>query len=259
MFFKKVKANTPSQRGLLKLNKKKIGLKKVPLLKFKIKGQHNKAGKNNSGKITVFHKGGGNKKKYRVISWNRHKEFEGIVCSLEYDPNRTGFIASVFNTSSKTFFYILAPKNLQVGDFIRSGTDINPSLGSSLLLQNIPLGTPVHNLSLEPGQRPKVSRAAGTFSLLKEKINNKALIELSSENNILVSLKCSAVIGEVSNSYSFLLRHGKAGYSRWKNIRPTVRGVAMNPIDHPHGGGEGKKSGCFKTPWGKVNRKRKIS
>jgi len=256
MFFKNAKISTPSQRNLLRLNKKRFNLRAKPLLKSSIKGFKNATGRNHLGKITVFHKGGGAKKKYRFLHLCRSDLDQGIVCSIEHDPNRNAFIAAIFSTLTKTFFYIIAPKNLKIGDIVKSGPNTEPSLGNSLSLQNIPLGTPIHNVSLRPTERAKVSRAAGTFSILKEKFETTALVYLTSEKKKLIPLMSLAVVGEVSNSFHFLERYGKAGYSRWKNKRPTVRGVAMNPIDHPHGGGEGKKSGQFRTPWGKSNKKR---
>lgn len=256
MVFKNIKISTPSQRNQLRLNRKILNLRKEPLLKALTKGCKNSTGRNNSGKITVFHKGGGVKKKYRSLSFHRSVQDKGIVCSVEHDPNRSAFIASVFSLLTKRFFYIIAPKNLKIGDIVKSGANAGPGVGNSLPLQDIPLGTVIHNVSLNSTKNAQVSRAAGSFSVLKEKFEKKALVQLTSEKKVLIPSNAFAVIGEVSNSYHFLERYGKAGYSRWKNKRPTVRGVAMNPIDHPHGGGEGKKSGQFRTPWGKPNKKR---
>lgn len=254
MIFKQVKPTTPSKRQLLRLNEK--FLNKRPILKNKIVGKKNLAGKNHSGKITVFHRGNGVKNKYRQILFHQTFNFTGIVCSLEYDPNRSAYLASIFDYTNNQFFYVIAPQNLQIGDIIKSGTDIKPSLGSSLLLEEIPIGTPIYNISIKPNQHAKLSRAAGTFSLLKNKTDKYAIIELSSGKHRYVSINSFASIGKVSKEFHFLIRLGKAGQSRWLNIRPTVRGVAMNPIDHPHGGGEGKKSGKNLTPWGKPNSKK---
>jgi len=255
MIFKLIKPTTPSRRQLLRLDDKKI-LNKKPILKNKIVGKKNLAGKNNSGKITVYHRGKGVKNKYREILFNRPFDFAGIVCSLEYDPNRSAYLASVYDYTNSQFFYIIAPQSLKVGDIVKSGKEIKPSLGSSLPLAEIPIGTPIYNISIRPKQNAKLSRSAGTFSILKSKTENYAIIELSSGKNTYVSLNCFASIGKVSKEFYFLIRLGKAGQSRWLNIRPTVRGVAMNPIDHPHGGGEGKKSGKNLTPWGKPNTRK---
>lgn len=256
MKFKNQKSFTPSQRHLIQLNNKHL-LKK-PLIKKKIKGIVTSSGRNNSGKITVRHKGGGHKKKYRIIEFNRNYKSTGITCGIEYDPNRNANIASIFDFNSKKFFYVLAPKNLKTGDIIRSGPNIDIKLGNSLPISEIPVGSLVHNVSKNPFKPAQISRAAGTFSRLKEKTLNYVKLELSSGKHIILSPKCYATIGIVSNELVSLTQKGKAGRSRWLNKRPTVRGVAMNPIDHPHGGGEGKKSGKGKNIWGKTTKKGKV-
>ena len=255
----KVKPTTPSRRQLIKLNQKSLNLSKKSILKNKIKGLKNSSGRNHSGKITVFHKGGGVKKRYRKINFTRKSNSTAIVCSLEHDPNRNAYIAAVFDFINNDFFYILAPKNLKVGDIVKSGLEIEPSLGSSLPISKIPIGTSIHNISPSLSKNAQISRSAGTFSLIKGKTKKYAIIQLSSGEQRYISLKCFASIGEVSKELHFLTRLGKAGQSRWLNRRPTVRGVAMNPIDHPHGGGEGKKSGISRTPWGKPNQRGKTS
>jgi large subunit ribosomal protein L2 len=244
---------TPSKRNLIFLSTKH--LRKKPLLKKNIKGIVLHNGKNNSGKITVRHKGGGHKKKYRKINFKRTNISLGIICSLEYDPNRNANIASIYDTFTKMFFYILAPKNIKIGDIVKSGPNAEPKLGNSLPLAEIPVGSYIHNISLNPSTPAQISRSAGTFSFLKEKTLINAKIKLSSGEQKNISPQCYATVGIVSNELIFLTRLGKAGHSRWINKRPTVRGVAMNPIDHPHGGGEGKKSGKGKTPWGKPTKK----
>lgn len=253
MYIKKFKPSTPSRRQLIRLNLGKLNLSDTPKLKIKIKGLKNSSGRNHSGKITVSHKGGGVKRKYRTIDFSRKKNSTGIICSVEYDPNRSSFIASVFDFLDSSFYYIIAPQKLKIGDIVKSGLDIEPSLGSSLPISGIPIGTPIYNVSVKENDIGKISRSAGTYSVIKEKFEESAVIELSSGELINVSLNCFATVGEVSKELFFLTRLGKAGQSRWLNRRPTVRGVAMNPIDHPHGGGEGKKSGQAKTPWGKSN------
>lgn len=234
-------------------------LRKKPLLKQKIKGLINLAGRNNSGKITAYHKGGGHKRNYRKINFNRTVNSIGIICSIEYDPNRNANIASVYEFNKNEFFYIIAPKKLNIGDIVEAGTNAEPKLGNSLPIAEIPVGSFIHNISAKISKPAQISRAAGTFSKLKEKTLNYAIIELSSGEHRFVSPKCFATVGIVSNESAFLIKKRKAGQSRWLNKRPTVRGVAMNPVDHPHGGGEGKTSGKNKTPWGKCNNRGKTS
>ena len=250
MKFKIKKPITPSQRQPIQLNTKGL-LEKKPILKKKIIGFKNSTGRNNSGKITIRHKGSGHKKKHRKINFQRINISLGITYSIEYDPNRNANIASIYNISENNFFYILAPKDLKVGDIVKSGPNAEPKLGHSLPIAEIPIGSYIHNISPKVTKKAQISRAAGTFSCLTEKTLEYAKIRLSSGELRFISPKCYATIGIVSNDLTFLLKLGKAGHSRWLNKRPTVRGVAMNPIDHPHGGGEGKKSGKGKTFWGK--------
>ena len=259
MILQKVKPTTASRRQLIKLNCKGLNLSKKPLLKSKITGKKNSSGRNHSGKITVFHKGGGVKQKYREINFNRKYNSTAIVCTIEHDPNRNAYISSVYDFINKSFYYILTPQNLRVGDIVKSGLKAAPSLGSSLPIANIPIGTPIHNISPTLSSFGQISRSAGTFSIIKEKTEKYCTIELSSGEQRHLSSNCFASIGEVSKELFFLTRLGKAGQSRWRNKRPTVRGVAMNPVDHPHGGGEGKKSGSSRTPWGKSNQRGKTS
>lgn len=248
---------TPSQRHMLVLNKE--NLKKKALIKKDIKGSKNLAGKGNLGWITVRHLGGGNKKSYRKINFQRTEIFTGIICSIEYDPNRSARIASTYDFLNNKFFYIIAPEQVNVGTIIRTGADIEPKIGYSLPISVIPVGSLIHNVSSKINIRSKFSRAAGAFSRLIEKTLNLAEIELSSGEKKFISTSCYATIGIVSNEFYFLTQSGKAGRSRWLNKRPTVRGVAMNPVDHPHGGGEGKKSGKGKNIWGKPTKQSKKS
>nr|UDP55440.1 ribosomal protein L2 [Schizostauron trachyderma] len=247
------KPTTPSQRHLIQLNTEH--LKKKPTIKKQLKGLKNSGGRNNSGKITIHHKGGGHKKKYRLINFYRKKNSTGITIGLEYDPNRNTCIAAIYDLSKKEFFYILAPKNLKVGDIIKSGKQAKLKVGHSLPISEIPIGSYIHNISSTADKYAKISRSAGTFSIIKEKTLEYAKIELSSGKQKLISPKCYATMGIVSNELIILTQKGKAGRTRWLNQRPSVRGVAMNPVDHPHGGGEGKKSGKGKTPWGKTTKK----
>lgn len=237
------------------MNYRESNTRKLSLIKKKINGLNKTGGRNNSGKITVRHIGKGHKRRYRTIDFFRKNDSTGVVYNIEYDPNRSSNIASIYETSKKNFFYIIAPKNLKVGDIIKSGINVEPKLGYSLPVSEIPIGSYIYNVSTHKTQPGKISRSAGTFSIIKEKTLNYVKIELSSGKSILISSKCYASIGIVSNDEKFFYKKKKAGESRWKGIRPTVRGVAMNPIDHPHGGGEGKKSGKGKTPWGKPTKK----
>jgi large subunit ribosomal protein L2 len=252
MNLKKIKPVTPSYRNLIQINNKHLS--KTPILKSKIIGLKNKAGRNNIGKITSYKKGGGHKRKYRKIDFFRTQEVVGIVTSIEYDPNRTANIASVFDIYQKQYYYMLAPINLNIGNIVKSGINVETKIGHSLPILNIPVGCCIHNISPKTKKKAQISRAAGTFSYLVEKTAKYGRLILSSGEQRLLSINCFAVIGIVSNELNSLTKLGKAGRSRWLNRRPTVRGVAMNPIDHPHGGGEGKKSGSSLTPWGKPNK-----
>lgn len=257
MELKTKKPITPAQRHLIQLNTKH--LRNKPSIKKKLKGLKNFAGRNNSGKITVHHKGGGHKKKYRYLNFYRINDSIGITIGLEYDPNRNSSIASIYDIIIKDFYYILAPKNLKIGDIVKSGSNAEPKIGHSLAISEIPIGSYIHNISPTILKSAKISRSAGTFSIIKEKTMEYAKIELSSGEQKFISTKCYATMGIVSNELVILTQKGKAGRSRWFNKRPTVRGVAMNPIDHPHGGGEGKKSGKGKTPWGKFVKQGKTN
>jgi large subunit ribosomal protein L2 len=259
MKLKTFKPTTPSQRNLIQLNRS--DLEKKPLLKTKIKGTKNTAGKSSDGRITSWHRGGGHKKRYRQINFNRTHDSICVVTSLEYDPYRTANIASAYNLSTKEYEYIIAPKDLKVGDIIKSGQAADAKNGHSLPISKIPIGSLIHNVSVKTNSKAQISRAAGTFSQLIEKSANSARLKLSSGEQRSVSIDCYATIGVVSNESLFLTTVGKAGRSRWLNKRPTVRGVAMNPVDHPHGGGEGKTSGgrSSVTPWGKPTKGGKTS
>lgn len=248
-----LKPTTPSQRHLIKLNKDELA--KSSIIKKDITGQKTGSGRNHSGKITVRRKGGGNKKKFRTIDFSRNTKSVGVVVSIEYDPYRTTNIAAVFDFTKRKFFYILAPKKLRPGNVVEAGIEAELYTGNSLPLFKIPEGSFIHNVTLHPKKIAQITRAAGGFSVLKEKTRKYAKIEISSKEEKLVPIECYASLGVLSNDELFLTRLGKAGQSRWLNKRPKVRGVAMNPVDHPHGGGEGKKSGKNFTPWGKPNKK----
>lgn len=257
MLLKTKKPVTPSQRQLVQLSQKNTA--KKPLLKTLIKGFKNSSGRNNSGKITVRHKGKGHKQKIRILDFFRVNSSTAIVCSIEYDPSRKANIAAIFDAFSQKFSYVLAPKNLKIGDIVKSGPDAETKIGHSLPISKIPVGSFIYNIAPKSKKPAQISRSAGTFSKLTEKTFNSANIELSSGEQRFISVKCYATVGIVSNEFASLTKLSKAGRSRWLNKRPTIRGVAMNPIDHPHGGGEGKKAKIGRTPWGKPTRGKKTS
>ncbi|WP_295118889.1 50S ribosomal protein L2 [uncultured Chitinophaga sp.] len=200
-------------------------------------------GRNAQGRRSMRYIGGGHKKHYRIIDFKRNKEnIPATVKSIEYDPNRSAFIA-LLNYSDGEKRYILAPQGLQVGATVISGSDIAPELGNSLPLKNMPLGTVVHNIELQPGRGGAIARSAGTYAQLSNKEEKYAVLKMPSGELRKVLNTCKATVGTVSNSDHALQSIGKAGANRWRGIRPRNRGVAMNPVDHPMGGGEGKSSG----------------
>lgn len=208
-----------------------------------VTGGGKSGGRNHDGKMTMRYIGGGHKKKYRVIDFKRNKDgVPATVKSIEYDPNRSARIALLFYADGEKR-YILAPNGLQVGQVILSGDNAAPEVGNSLPLQNIPLGTIIHNIELRPGQGAAMVRSAGTFAQLTSREDKYAIIKLPSGEIRKVLATCKATIGTVGNSDHALESSGKAGRSRWLGRRPRVRGVAMNPVDHPMGGGEGRASG----------------
>jgi len=209
-------------------------------------------GRNNNGRITVRHKGGGHKQHYRLIDFKRNKDgIPAVVERIEHDPNRSAHIALLKYIDGERR-YIIAPKGLVVGQEIRSGEDAPIKLGSTLPLRNIPVGSVIHCVEMKPGKGAQIARSAGTSAQLVAREGAYATLRLRSGEMRKVLADCRATLGEVSNSEHSLRRLGKAGASRWRGIRPTVRGVVMNPVDHPHGGGEGRTSGGRHpvTPWG---------
>ncbi len=200
-------------------------------------------GRNAQGRRSMRYIGGGHKKQYRIIDFKRNKfDIEATVLSIEYDPNRTAFIALVQYTD-KEKRYIIAPQGLQVGAKVISGNQVAPEIGNSLQMKNMPLGTMIHNIELQPGQGGKLVRSAGTSAQLANKEEKYAVLKMPSGELRKLLVNCFATIGVVSNSDHNLERAGKAGVNRWKGITPRTRGVAMNPVDHPMGGGEGRASG----------------
>lgn len=200
-------------------------------------------GRNSSGHLTMRYIGGGHKKKYRVIDFKRNKKsIEATVRTVEYDPNRSSFIALVEYTDGEKR-YIIAPQGLQVGATIISGDDVAPEVGNTLMLKNMPLGTMVHNIEMQPGQGGKIARSAGSSAQLTNKEDKYAILKMPSGELRKILINCYATVGVVGNTDHALQSMGKAGRNRWRGIRPRTRGVAMNPVDHPMGGGEGKASG----------------
>lgn len=257
---KHYKPITPSLRHVVLVNK--TNLWKGKPYKPLTSGLTKTGGRNNLGRTTSFHRGGGNKRKYRLIDFKRNNPnfAKGLVKRLEYDPNRSAFIALLEHNNKSLnkiqYSYIIAPQDISVGDILhssvtkKSSADIKP--GNTLMLKDIPLGTLIYNIETKPGAGASVARSAGVFAQLIKKDSQKASLRLPSGKTITVLLSCAATIGTVSNENNKNISLGKAGRSRWLGRRPVVRGVAMNPVDHPHGGGEGKTSGgrSSVTPWG---------
>ncbi|WP_047983285.1 50S ribosomal protein L2 [Ornithinibacillus californiensis] len=213
-----------------------------------------RGGRNNQGKLTVRHQGGGHKRQYRIIDFKRDKDgIPGRVATVEYDPNRSANIALI-NYADGEKRYILAPKGIEVGQMIESGVEADIKVGNALPLANIPVGTVIHNIELKPGNGGQLARSAGAEAQILGREEKYTLVRLASGEVRLVLSTCRATVGQVGNLEHELIRVGKAGRSRWKGIRPTVRGSVMNPNDHPHGGGEGRAPIGRKSPmspWGK--------
>jgi len=246
----KCKPTSPGRRHLVKVVNSELhkGKPYAPLLDTKSKS----GGRNNNGRITVRHIGGGHKQHYRLIDFKRNKDgIPAKVERLEYDPNRTANIALVLYADGERR-YILAPKGLKAGDQIQSGVDAPIKAGNTLPLRNTPLGSVVHAIELKPGKGAQIARAAGAYAQLVAKDGAYVTLRLRSGEMRKIESDCRATLGEIGNSEHMLRSLGKAGASRWRGVRPTVRGVAMNPVDHPHGGGEGKTSGGRHpvSPWG---------
>ncbi len=253
MAIRSFKAYTPSRRKMTVLDNSNVITKRTPEKSLLAK-KDKTAGRNNQGKITVRHHGGGNRQKYRIIDFKRKKDgIVGKVVAIEYDPNRTANIALIYYKDG-TKSYILAPDGLKVGSEIMSGETAEAKVGNSLPLQNVPIGANVHAIELIPGLGAKMVRSAGNTAQLMAKEGNYATLRLPSGEMRKVPIMCRATIGTVGNGEHNLVNIGKAGRKRHMGIRPTVRGSVMNPNDHPHGGGEGKCSigrpGPV-TPWGK--------
>ena len=245
------KPTTPSRRNMISPSFDEIT--KFSPEKSLIAKKKKNAGRNSYGKITVRHHGGGNKQKYRIIDFKRNVDETAKVIGVEYDPNRTSYIALLENEAGKKS-YIIAPVGLTDGDVVTSGADADIKPGNVLPISAIPVGTIIHNIELYPGKGAQLVRSAGAFAQLMAKENGSAQVRLPSGEVRIVRLDCKATIGQVGNLEHETIKLGKAGKTRHKGIRPTVRGSVMNPCDHPHGGGEGRspigRPGPV-TPWGK--------
>lgn len=241
MAVRKLKPTTPGQRH--KLLSAFDTISKTEPEKSLLAPKHKTGGRNSSGRMTIRYRGGGHKQKYRIIDFRRDKEgMKATVKSIEYDPNRSARIALVVYEDGEKR-YILAPNGIKEGQTIAAGKGVSPNVGNSLYLSEVPLGTIIHNIELTPGRGGVMARSAGTYAQLISREGKYANIKLPSGETRMVLTSCKATIGTVSNSDHIIQIGGKAGRSRWLGKRPRVRGVAMNPIDHPMGGGEGRASG----------------
>ncbi|MDH5518637.1 MAG: 50S ribosomal protein L2 [Gammaproteobacteria bacterium] len=246
----KTKPTSPGRRFVVKVVNK--DLYKGEPHKALVEKKSKNGGRNNNGRITVRHVGGGHKQRYRVVDFKRDKDgIEAKVERIEYDPNRTAHIALLVYSDGERR-YIIAPKGLQAGDTVASGANAPIKIGNTLPIRNIPVGSQVHCIEMKPGKGAQIARSAGAVVQLVAREGIYASLRLRSGEMRKIHVDCKATIGEVGNSEHSLSSLGKAGATRWRGVRPTVRGVAMNPVDHPHGGGEGRTSGGRHpvSPWG---------
>ncbi len=246
----KPRPTSPGRRSMVKVVSPELhkGKPYEPLLE----SQKKHSGRNNNGRITVRHRGGGSKQRYRIIDFKRNKDgVQAKIERIEYDPNRTAHIALLLYVDGERR-YIIAPNGVKEGSLVMSGTESGIQVGNCMPLRNIPLGTTVHCIELKPGKGAQIARSAGASVQLIAKEGQHATLRLRSGEMRKVLADCRATVGEVSNGEHSLRSLGKAGAKRWRGVRPTVRGVAMNPVDHPHGGGEGRTSGGRHpvSPWG---------
>jgi large subunit ribosomal protein L2 len=257
MALKSYKPTTPSQRNLVIVDR--TGLYRGKPVKSLVEGQNSTGGRNNHGRITSRFRGGGHKQAYRTIDFKRvRREEAATVERIEYDPNRTAFIALVKYKDGE-LTYILAPQRLSAGDSIIAGESVDIKPGNAMPLSNMPVGTIVHNVELKVGKGGQIARSAGTYAQIVGRDQDYVILRLNSGEQRLVHGKCRGTIGAVSNPDHMNISIGKAGRTRWLGWRPHNRGVVMNPIDHPHGGGEGRTSGGRHpvTPWGKPTKGKK--
>ena len=254
MALKSYKPTTPGQRGLVLIDRSELW--KGRPVKSLTEGLTKKGGRNNTGRITMRRKGGGAKRLYRIVDFKRNKlDMSAVVARIEYDPNRTAFIALIQYEDGEQA-YILAPQRLAIGDKVIASAKADIKPGNAMPFSGMPIGTIIHNIEMKPGKGGQIARAAGTYAQFVGRDGGYAQIRLSSGELRLVRQECMATVGAVSNPDNSNQNYGKAGRMRHKGIRPSVRGVVMNPIDHPHGGGEGRTSGGRHpvTPWGKPTK-----
>ena len=254
MALKTYNPTTPGQRGLILVDRS--ALHKGKPVKTLTEGLTKSGGRNNSGRITARRRGGGHKRSYRIIDFKRRKwDMAATVERLEYDPNRTAFIALIKYEDGE-LAYIIAPQRLGVGDKVIAGEKVDVKPGCAMPLRSIPIGSIIHNIEMKPGKGGQIARSAGAFAQIVGRDQTYAIIRLGSGEQRLIHGDCMATIGAVSNPDQSNIKLAKAGRNRWMGKRPSVRGVAMNPVDHPHGGGEGKTSGGRHpvTPWGKSTK-----
>jgi large subunit ribosomal protein L2 len=252
MALKKYNPTSPGRRQLVTVDRS--DLYKGGPEKTLLEGKNKNGGRNNVGRMTVRHRGGGHKQRYRVIDWRRNKfDVKATVARIEYDPNRTAYIALIEYTDGEKA-YIIAPQRLQVGDTVVAGSKVDVKPGNAMPLSNMPVGTIIHNIEMKPGKGGQLARSAGSYAQLVGRDQGYAQIKLPSGELRVVRGECIASVGAVSNPDHSNTNMGKAGRNRWKGKRPHVRGVVMNPVDHPHGGGEGRTSGGRHpvSPWGKT-------
>ena len=241
---------TPGLRQMVRVDRSELWKGKP--VKSLTEGLSKTGGRNSRGRITTRHIGGGHARRYRLVDFKRRKFMEATIERLEYDPNRTAFIALIVYKDG-TQSYILAPQRVKKGDVVVAGDKVDVKPGNAMLIKNIPVGTIVHNVEMKPGKGGQMARSAGTYVQIVGRDSGVVQIKLNSGEVRLVPQECMATVGSVSNADHGNEKRGKAGANRWRGIRPSVRGVVMNPVDHPHGGGEGKASGGRHpvTPWGK--------
>jgi large subunit ribosomal protein L2 len=254
MALKNYRPTSPARRGLILVDKS--GLHRGKPVKALTEGKRKTGGRNNKGHVTSRGKGGGHKQKYRLVDFKRRKwDVEGVVERIEYDPNRTAFIALIRYDDGE-LAYILAPQRLGVGHKVIAGERVDTQPGNAMLLGQMPVGTICHNIEMKPGKGGQIARSAGAYVQLVGRDRNMVIVRLNSGEQRYVRADCMGTVGAVSNPDNQNQNFGKAGRTRWQGRRPLTRGVAKNPVDHPHGGGEGKTSGGRHpvTPWGKPTK-----
>ena len=254
MALKTYKPITPGQRSLVTVDRSDLWKGKP--VKSLTEGLTSKGGRNNTGRVTARRRGGGHKRSYRMVDFKRNKRnMEAEVLRIEYDPNRTAYIALIKYEDGEVA-YILAPQRLTAGDKVIAGDKVDVKPGNAMPLRNMPIGTIVHNVEMKIGKGGQIARSAGTYAQLAGGDSGYAIMKLSSGETRMIHADCMATVGAVSNPDNSNIKLGKAGRKRWMGKRPAVRGVAMNPVDHPHGGGEGRTSGGRHpvSPWGKPTK-----